>query len=99
MEDDVDDRVPLRSGGVARERLAQCLAGPGVGHVADGGDAAGRGGAGAAPEIVDPARRAGRVDRRKVDVRIDPAGEDEQPGGVDLVAASKPGRRPRSDRQ
>ena len=50
-----------------------------VAHVADSRDAAGRRRARSAPEVVDPAGSAGGgSDRRKVDVRIDPAGEDKQ---------------------
>ena len=89
VEDDVDDGVALGEGGVAGEGGAQGLAGVGEDHVADGGDAAGGGGAGAAVEVVAPGRLAGdQLGRGEVDVEVDAAGEEVLAAGVELAGAA-----------
>ena len=86
VEEDVGDGLFGDHRRIAAHPLGHRVPGQDVGHVAERGDAAGERRLRAAREIVHPARLAGRqifVDV-EVDVRIDPARQDEAAARLDL---------------
>src|SRR5262249_51649654 len=72
-------------GSGAVDHLGDPFVGAGEGDVADGGDTAGRRGAGATGEVVRPAGLpVGEIDARQVGVAVDPAREDGPVRGLDF---------------
>jgi hypothetical protein len=85
MEDDVDDGILCGLGRLAFDCRGERFPAAWKGHVADGRDPAGCRRSGTGGEVVAPARAGQHVlRRRQVNVRVDPAGKDQQSAGVDF---------------
>ena len=90
MQEEVRDGLLPRDGGLALQPGERRLAGGEEGHVAERRDPPGERGARAAGEVVHPLlflrRASGR--RREMDVRVDPAGQEQPARRVDLACGA-----------